>query len=45
MPVPQDRTGLSHDANLEGARVQVNATGELMGRGVQSPEVSSSVGG
>jgi hypothetical protein len=42
MPVQQDLTGLMQDANVVGARVQVNATVERMWLGVKAPEVSSS---
>jgi hypothetical protein len=45
MPVPQDLTGLTQDATVDGARVQVNAPVELMWLGVEAPEVSSSCGG
>jgi hypothetical protein len=42
MAMPQDLTGLIHDANVDGAGVPVNATGELLWLGGESPEVSSS---
>jgi hypothetical protein len=42
MPMPQDLTGLMHDANVDGAGVPVNATGELLWLGGEAPEGSSS---
>jgi hypothetical protein len=44
MPGQQDRTGLLQDAHVAGARVQVNAPGAWLWRGVEAPEGSASAG-
>src|SRR5215211_7087561 len=44
IPMPQDLPRLIQDAEVQGPGVQVDATGKLVWLGVESPEVSSSVG-